>query len=382
MPLIDALELSQELIRCPSVTPEDAGAITALTLPLEKLGFTCHRLTFSDKASRDVTNLYARLGTRGKNLCFAGHTDVVPVGDRAAWLCNPFEARVTKGILIGRGASDMKTAIAAWAAACSRYLKKHPRPKGSLSFLITGDEEGLAVNGTVKVLKWLKDKKETLDACIVGEPTSQKRVGDTVKIGRRGSMTFFLTLHGQQGHVAYPHLSKNPVTDMVNILGALKSKPLDKGTEHFQPSNLEVVTVDVGNPSWNVIPATAKATMNIRYNDHRSWKELKALVEKTIKAHTKLKFDLELKVSSEPFLSKPGPLSALVVKSVKSVTKKTPELSTSGGSSDARFIKHYCPVVEVGLSNQTAHKVNEQVAVKDIETLSLIYEAIITNYFA
>lgn len=397
---IDPIALSQELIRCPSVTPEDAGCIPLLRETLEGIGFKCHHLTFSEKGHADVENLYARFGTGGKNLCFAGHTDVVPTGNREDWSVNPFEAKIKNGVLIGRGASDMKTAIAAWAAACSRYIEKRavsqPRTAArhganapgakqndfSLSLLITGDEEAIAINGTQKVLKWMEKKKEKLDACVVGEPTSGAKLGDTVKIGRRGSVTFYLTLHGVQGHAAYPQLAKNPVTDLVKILHALKSKPLDKGTAHFEPSNLEITTIDVGNPASNVIPAHARATMNVRFNDTYTSKSLIAHVGKIIKANTKLVYEIKTHITGESFITKPGPLSTLVSGAVKSVTGKAPKLSTEGGTSDARFIKNYCPIIELGVSNKTAHKVDEQVAVKDIETLSAIYEKIIEGYFA
>ncbi|NQV80028.1 MAG: succinyl-diaminopimelate desuccinylase [Alphaproteobacteria bacterium] len=377
---IDAIELAQAMIRCNSVTPADGGTLDVLQDHLDTLGFTCHRMTFGGAGTDDVQNLYARLGTLQPNLCFAGHTDVVPVGNGAAWSVDPFAAKIENGKLFGRGASDMKSAIAAFVAACSRHLAAEGAPSGSISMLITGDEEGPAINGTKKVLEWMKARGEIIDACIVGEPTNPDRLGEMIKIGRRGSVTADLTVRGTQGHVAYPHLADNPVTRIVSMLSALASEPLDSGTEHFQPSNLEVTTIDVGNPASNVIPSEAHARFNIRFNDRHTADSLQRwIVEKLDSVGGA--YDLAVQVTGEAFLTPPGPLSDIIARAVKDRLGIDPELSTTGGTSDARFIKDVAPVAEFGLIGSTMHKVDEHVAVADVEALSDIYEDVIGRFF-
>lgn len=382
---IDPLELSQALLRCPSVTPKDAGALDVLEDALKGQGFSCHRLMFEETGTPNVDNLYARLGTAGKNFCFAGHTDVVPIGNPDDWSLDPFGAEVRDNVLYGRGAADMKCAIACFAAATSRFVERHgPDFGGSISFLITGDEEGPAINGTVKMLGWMEENGETMDACVVGEPTNVDMLGDTIKIGRRGSMNGFLIVYGTQGHSAYPHLADNPVPVMVKMLAALDAEVLDTGSDHFPPSNLEITTVDVGNTATNVIPAKVEATFNIRFNDHHTGagleKRLGDLIESIAREHD-TRYGLEFIVSGASFLTPPGPLSLILQQAAKDVTGRTPELSTTGGTSDARFIKDYCPVAEFGLINATAHKVDENAAVDDIRALADIYEAALEAYF-
>lgn len=379
--LIDPVKLTQALIQRPSVTPEDAGALAVLEEALGPLGFTCHRLPFSQAGTPDVDNLYARFGNSGPNLCFAGHTDVVPVGDQAAWRHPPFGAEIDNGVLYGRGAVDMKAAIACFVSATARYLDAHGDTfTGSLSFLITGDEEGPALNGTIKMLHWLRANGETLDACIVGEPTNTDALGDTIKIGRRGSLNGFITQRGTQGHVAYPHLADNPVPKLVKLLSTLTEQPLDHGTAHFQPSNLEVTSVDVGNLATNVIPNSAKAVFNVRFNDTFSSQTLKAKLSDMLGAAGD-NFDLRFEVSGESFLTPPGKLSDVMVQAVQKITGLTPTLSTTGGTSDARFIKDHCAVAEFGLTNATAHKVDEHARVDDIRQLADIYYDMISAFF-
>jgi succinyl-diaminopimelate desuccinylase len=380
---IDPVELTRELIRCPSVTPKDEGALGLLERVLGGLGCACTRLPFGEGADR-VDNLYARLGSEGPNFCFAGHTDVVPVGETSGWTRPPFEAEIEDGMLYGRGAADMKGGIGAFVGAVSRFLaeRKGDFP-GSISLLITGDEEGPAVNGTAKVLDWLRSKGEALDACLVGEPTNPERLGQMIKIGRRGSVTARLTVHGVQGHVAYPDRAKNPIPMLIKVLDKLISHRLDEGTDAFQPSNLEVVTIDVGNTATNVIPAKATAVLNIRFNDVHTSQTLKSWIEWECEdlLGANVDYELAFQVSGEAFVTPPGPLSDLVSKAIKTTTGIEPELSTSGGTSDARFIKDMCPVVEFGLSGQTMHKVDECVAVADIEALSEIYKSVLDGYF-
>ncbi|GAB6052723.1 succinyl-diaminopimelate desuccinylase [Magnetospira thiophila] len=378
---LDPIALAQGLIRCPSVTPAEGGALDLLQRTLEAMGFVCTRLPFHEDGTPDVDNLYARWGTSGRNFCFAGHTDVVPEGDSAAWSHNPFSGTIADGQLHGRGAADMKGAIAAFAAAVSRFLQRRGADvEGSLSFLITGDEEGPSVNGTVKMLQWLEAQGERLDACLVGEPTNPHDLGDMIKIGRRGSLSGFITLHGIQGHAAYPHLADNPVHRLLKVLSRLV-EPLDDGTEHFQPSSLQVTSVDVGNPATNVIPATARATFNIRFNDLHSLDSIEAWARTILREEAADRFELVVQRSGDAFLTPPGELSDLMSDAVKKVTGRTPELSTSGGTSDARFIKNYCPVAEFGLIGQTMHKVDERVPVTSITQLSTIYETILDGYF-
>ncbi len=377
---LNPVSLTQALIRCPSVTPVDEGALAVLENALKPLGFDCHRLSFQEEGTPDVHNLYARLGGSGRHLCFAGHTDVVPVGDAAGWKHPPFGAEIVDGVLYGRGAVDMKAAIACFAAAASEYIAHH-RLNGSISLLITGDEEGPAINGTKKVLHWMKERGERLDACIVGEPTNPDVVGEMAKIGRRGSVTFTLSIRGVQGHAAYPHLADNPIHPLVGILHTLSTKVLDEGNTFFQPSSLQITTVDVGNPANNVIPAHAHATFNIRFNNEHSSGSLIRWVEEVCAAHSK-HFTIKTHITGESFLTEPGHLSDIVSAAVKDVTGLTPELSTTGGTSDARFIKDLCPVVEFGLINKTAHKVDECASVEDILKLTTIYKGIIERFFA
>ena len=379
---MDPVDLAQALIRCPSVTPADEGAMDVLQSALEELGFTCHRLPFATGNAPEVQNLYARIGDRAPNFCFAGHTDVVPVGDANEWSVDPFAAEIKGDRLYGRGASDMKTAIAGFAAAAARFLESRDNGfPGSISLRITGDEEGEAVNGTVKVLEWLREKGEVLDACLVGEPTNPETLGDMIKIGRRGSMTAFLTVHGASGHAAYPHLADNPVERLVKMLSAVLDKPLDDGTEHFQPSTAVVTTIDVGNPVANVIPARAEARINVRFNDLHTGAGVETLLRRRLD-DIGGDYDLDARVSGEPFLFPPGPLSNLVAGAVEKATGKRPEFSTAGGTSDARFIKDHCPVCEYGMTNQTAHKADENALVSDIRLLSDIYQSVLDGFFA
>ncbi|MCB2099221.1 MAG: succinyl-diaminopimelate desuccinylase [Rhodobacterales bacterium] len=379
---LDALELAQALMRRPSITPQDAGALDVLVDALEPLGFTCHRLPFSADGTADVDNLYARLGTTGPNLCFAGHTDVVPVGDRDAWSVDPFAAQVKDGWLYGRGASDMKAAIAAFVAAASRRVAARGADGlgGSISLLITGDEEGPAINGTRKVLDWLAGRGEAIDACIVGEPTSVEAVGDMAKIGRRGSLNGFLTVTGTQGHSAYPALADNPLPRLVRMLDAIAHTPLDHGSDHFPATTVALTTIDVGNPATNVIPAQGRAGFNIRFNDLHSGASVTEWLHERCR-QVGGDYALDVWVSGESFLTPPGPLSDALADAVEQVTGRRPELSTTGGTSDARFIKDHCPVIELGLTNATAHKVDERVPAADVDTLRAIYGAFMDAYF-
>jgi succinyl-diaminopimelate desuccinylase len=373
----DPLPLAQALIRCPSVTPRDEGALAVLEAALEGLGFVCHRLPFRTGDGPEILNLYARLGHSGPNFCFAGHTDVVPVGQ--GWTAEPFAGQVIDGHLYGRGAADMKGAVACWVAAVARRLRDGPLA-GSVSLLITGDEEGPAVDGTVRVLDWLKAKGETLDACLVGEPTNPRRLGEAMKIGRRGSLNGRLRVFGTQGHAAYPHLADNPIPRLMRMLAALTEKPLDDGSDHFQASTLVVTTVDVGNTATNVIPAEARAGFNIRFNDLHSSASLSRWIEATLDA-VGGDYELKIEVSGESFLTPPGRLSEVVAEAARDVLGLTPELSTSGGTSDARFIKDHCPVVEFGLVGQTMHKADERVALDDLEALTRVYHGVLARWF-
>ncbi len=378
---IDPLALSRALIRCPSVTPIDAGALDVLQAALEGLGFVCTRLPFSEPGTAEVDNLYARIGDRSPNLCFAGHTDVVPVGDEAAWTCDPFGGEVRDGRLYGRGTSDMKAAIACFTAAVSRFLADRGDDfGGSLSLLITGDEEGPSINGTRKALRWLGEQGEVLDACLVGEPTNPNVLGEMVKIGRRGSLNCGLTVHGVQGHAAYPQMADNPIPRMVRMLAALDGTPLDNGTEHFGPSTLTVTTVDVGNAATNVIPARARAGFNIRFNDRHTPESLRDWIDQRCR-EAGGRFELQATCTGEAFLSPPGRLSRVLVDAIQRVTGLQPELSTSGGTSDARFIKDACPVAEFGMPGETAHKVDENVAVADLAKLTDIYGSVLDGFF-
>jgi len=383
---IDPVDLAVELIRRPSVTPKDEGALEIVASRLERLGFVCHRLMFDDPgpdgaAGVPIANLYARLGTGRPNLCFAGHTDVVPPGPAEAWSFEPFAASLSEGALCGRGAVDMKGAIAAFIAAAERFLRARGDAfAGSISLLITGDEEGVAVNGTKKVLAWLRERGEILDACVVGEPTSAASLGDMIKIGRRGSITGRLTVEGTQGHVAYPHLTDNAAHRLVALLQALTSSPLDPGTEHFQPSSLQVTTIDIGNPATNVVPGVARATFNIRFNDQWTSETLKSWVADKL-ASVGGRYQLAWEVSGESFLVPPGPVSECLSAAIGAVTGRSPELSTTGGTSDARFIHMHCPVAEFGLVGLTMHKTDERVEIADIAQLTAIYEAFLERFF-
>ena len=380
--MVDALALTQALIRCPSVTPADAGALEVLERALKPLGFVCHRLRFEQDGTPPIDNLYARIGTGAPHFCFAGHSDVVPPGE--GWAHDPFAAVISGGVLFGRGAADMKSAVAAFAAAAARHLEKSAL-KGSISLLITGDEEGPAINGTAKMLVWLKERGETIDHCVVGEPTSTARAGDTLKIGRRGSINFHLTVKGVQGHVGYPHKANNPIPVLARLVSALADEALDRGNDHFDPSTLAFTTVDVGNPAANVIPAEARAAFNIRFNDQHTPDSLIAWVKGhagKIAAATGCAITFRHSVSGVSFLTRPGRFTQLVSNSVTRVTGQTPVFSTSGGTSDARFIKDHCPVVELGLAGATMHKTDECVAVSEIETLTNIYAELLADYFA
>lgn len=377
--MIDPVELARALIRCPSVTPADAGALDALAAALTPLGFACHRLRFAAQGTPDVDNLYARWGGGQPHFCFAGHTDVVPVGDRAGWSIDPFAAEIVDGQLYGRGAADMKGAIAAFVAAAQAFIAQKPR--GSISLLITGDEEGPAINGTAKVLAWMEERGERPDAVVVGEPTSETALGDMVKIGRRGSMNVTLTAHGAQGHVAYPHLADNPNHRLVRMLGTLIDETLDEGTDWFQASSLQVTSIDVGNAATNVIPARATARVNIRFNDRHSSASLRAWMTERLKPHDG-RYAMDMQVSGEAFFTAPGPLSALVARAIGMVRAVEPKLSTTGGTSDARFIRRVAPVVEFGLPSRTMHKVDERAAVADIRDLARIYAGVLDGFFA
>lgn len=378
--MTEALPLARDLIRRPSVTPRDEGALDVLQTALTALGFACERMTFDGDGGDPTDNLYARLGTAAPNFCFAGHTDVVPVGN--GWTAEPFAGDVVDGHLYGRGAADMKGAIAAFTAAVARFLNERGQPKGSISFLITGDEEGDAINGTVKMLQTLKARGETLDVCVVGEPTNPTKLGEMIKIGRRGSLTAKLTVFGTQGHSAYPHLADNPIPRLMKMLAAITDKPLDEGSAHFQASTLAITTIDVGNAASNVIPAMAKAAFNIRFNDLHTGASLKTWLQKTFDDIAPGQYELNARISGESFLTPPGALSDLVAGAVKAVLGVTPELSTTGGTSDARFIKDACPVCEFGMVGLSMHKADERCAVADLENLTKIYHAVLSTYFA
>ncbi|MEI9990742.1 MAG: succinyl-diaminopimelate desuccinylase [Rhizomicrobium sp.] len=383
--MTDPVALSQALIRCRSVTPEDGGALGVLEETLAPLGFTCTRLRFQTDGTAPVENLYARIGTQGPNFCFAGHTDVVPPGDAKLWRHDPFAATIEGGTLYGRGAVDMKTAVACFAAAAARFLGSG-KPYGSISLLITGDEEGPTnVNGTKRVLAWLAEQGETLDHCIVGEPTATAATGDVLKIGRRGTMNVRLTVTGTQGHAAYPAKANNPIPAMAELVSALSGWKLDDGTDHFDPSTLAFTTVDVGNPATNVIPAEARAGFNIRFNDRHKSAGLIAHIESEaarIATARGIGIAVSAHASGEPFLTTPGDFTAMLSRVVHEVTGRMPELSTTGGTSDARFIKDFCPVVEMGLPGGTMHKADECVPVAEIETLTALYARVLDAYFA
>lgn len=386
----DALSIARDLLRCPSVTPADAGALGVLENILKAAGFTVHRVTFGEPGTADIDNLYARIGSHAPHITFAGHTDVVPPGDESAWSHGAFSGDVKDGFLYGRGAVDMKGGIACSVAAVLEYLEAHGgKPgkdgKGSISFLITGDEEDISVNGTIKLLQWAAARGETFDHCVLGEPSNVEALGDCIKVGRRGSQSGTLYVDGVQGHVAYPHRAANPVPDISRLIVALSDEPLDHGSAQFQASNLEFTSVDVGNTAGNVIPGQARAKFNIRFNDLHTQETLRELVEQRLAkaAGNRIRARIVWEPSnSNVFVTKPGPFTELVSSAITEVTRRKPELSTTGGTSDARFITHYCPVVEFGLVGQTMHAIDERVPVADLRALTTIYRRIMDKYFA
>ena len=381
---LNELQLAKELIRFPSVTPVDAGVMSFLEKKLKKLGFKTKILEFKEKNTKPVKNLYARLGNKSPNFCYAGHLDVVPAGNLKDWTVNPFKPSIKKGHLIGRGANDMKSSIAAFVTAVSKFIQKNKKFNGSISLLITGDEEGVAINGTKKVVEYLKKKKEKINFCLVGEPTNPNKLGEMIKIGRRGSITGKLTVIGVQGHVAYPNRANNPSTALVQILKELKGIKFDKGTKDFQPTNLEITKINIDNSADNVIPGLAYASFNIRFNNKHSSNTLKSKINKIVKKicnKNKSKYKIEYNVSGEAFLTSPNETTYMIQKTIKKITKIKPKLSTTGGTSDARFIRKISPCLEFGLVGKTMHKVDEVVALKDLKKLTLIYSNILENYF-
>ena len=376
---ISELKLAKDLIRKPSITPNDAGAINLLAKNLRSIGFNCKIINF-----KNVKNLYAKLGKSSPNFCFAGHTDVVPPGNIKNWTTNPFKPIVKNNKLIGRGANDMKASIACFVTAVSRFKNQNKNFKGSISLLITGDEEGIAVNGTKRVVKYLKRKREKINFCIVGEPTNPNKLGEMIKIGRRGSLTGRLTVIGAQGHVAYPQRANNPSNIIIKILKRIKDLKLDKGTKNFQPSNLEITKISIDNHADNVIPGSAEAVFNIRFNDKHSSSSLKRKLNKifkTVTKNNKSRFKVNYEVSGEAFLTKPSKTTYMIQNAIKKITGIKPKLSTSGGTSDARFIKNIAPCLEFGLVGKTMHKIDESVSVSDLKKLTKIYENILVSYF-
>ncbi len=381
----DPIALAQALIRCESVTPDEGGALTLLEQILAPAGFVCHRLPMTEPGTPDVDNLYARLGSGGPNLCFAGHTDVVPPGDATRWKYPPFAGVIEQGVLYGRGAVDMKGAIACFLAATMRHIKQRRLSKGSISFLITGDEEGPSINGTSKVLDWMAANGERMDASIVGESSNPLALGDEIKIGRRGSLNAEIVVHGRQGHVAYPQLVENPVPKLVRILDRLSSTPLDQGNANFEPSSLQVTVIGAPNTATNVIPSEARAKFNIRYNTEWTRPRLEAWVRLQCDAAAstlKARYDVAFSGTGDVFLTKPGRLVDTMSRAVEAETGRRPALTTAGGTSDARFIQAYCPVIEFGLINATAHQVDERIEIAHLETLTRIYQRFIEGYFA
>jgi succinyl-diaminopimelate desuccinylase len=383
--LRDPVALTQALVRCRSVTPDEGGALTLLEHVLKPAGFVCHRLTMTEAGTPDVENLYARFGRGQPNLCFAGHTDVVPAGDEKAWQRAPFDAEIHDGVLYGRGAVDMKGAIACFVAAALRFIGKNPdRQDFSISLLITGDEEGPSINGTMKVLGWMRDVGERIDACVVGEPSNPKVLGDEIKIGRRGSLSGELIVHGKQGHSAYPHLADNPVPKLARLIDRLSTTPLDAGTSDFEPSSLQVTVISAPNSAANVIPGEARAKFNIRYNDLWSRPKVEAWIREQLDVAARdvaARYDLTFSGTGDVFLTKPGPLVDTMRRAVADLTGRNPALTTSGGTSDARFIMAFCPVIEFGLVNETIHAVDECCPVADLVQLTDIYERFIAEYF-
>jgi succinyl-diaminopimelate desuccinylase len=382
----DPVALARDLLRCPSVTPAEGGALALIERVLKSAGFDVHRVTFAEPGTAPIENLYAHIGSASPHLVFAGHTDVVPPGDEAKWAHPPFAGEIADGTLYGRGAVDMKGAVAcAVAAALDHLAAVGGRPTGSISFLITGDEESIAVNGTVKLLKWAVERGETFDHCILGEPSNASALGDTIKIGRRGSLNGTLVITGKQGHVAYPERADNPVRGLVKVMSALMASPLDHGSAQFDASNLEFTSIDIGNTVVNLIPGEARARFNIRFNDCHSQVSLRTLIEKRAAeaAGNSIRWNIDWEPSNaDSFVTKPGPFVDLVSGAIKAVTGREPKLSTTGGTSDARFIKDYCPVLEFGLVGQTMHQVDERTPVADLTTLTAVYRAILDRYFA
>ena len=385
MPSINELQLAKELIKFPTVTPIDAGIMKFLEKKLKTLGFKTKILEFRDKNSKPVKNLYAKLGKQGPNFCYAGHLDVVPAGNLKEWTVNPFKPSVKKGHLIGRGANDMKSSIAAFVSAVSNFVANKRKFNGSISLLITGDEEGVAINGTKKVVDYLRKKKEKIDFCLVGEPTNPNKLGEMIKIGRRGSMNGRLSIIGVQGHVAYPQRANNPSTALVQILNELKKIKFDNGTKDFQPTNLEITKINIDNSADNVIPGLANAKFNIRFNNKHTSSSIKKKIDRIIKKisnKNKSKYKIDYSVSGEAFLTKPNNTTFMIRDIIKKITKIKPQLSTTGGTSDARFITSHCPVVEFGLVGSTLHKVDEHVAIEHIDQLKSIYKSVLFNYFS
>jgi succinyl-diaminopimelate desuccinylase len=384
-PIADPIALARDLLRCPSVTPAEAGALDLIEGVLKAAGFEVHRVTFAEPGTAPVDNLYARIGSVAPHLVFAGHTDVVPPGEPAKWTHPPFAGEIAGGTLYGRGAVDMKGAIAcAIAATLDHLAAQDGKPKGSISFLVTGDEESIAVNGTVKLVKWAAERGETFDHCILGEPSNAATIGDTIKVGRRGSLNGTLVITGKQGHVAYPERADNPVRGLVTLMGALMAARLDRGSAQFTASNLEFTSIDIGNPVVNLIPGEAHARFNIRFNDCHSRTSLKMLIERLAAeaAAGRIRWRIDWEPSNaDVFVTEPGRFVDLVSGAIKDVTGKEPKLSTTGGTSDARFIKDYCPVLEFGLVGQTMHQVDERTAVADLTTLTAVYRAILDRYF-
>jgi succinyl-diaminopimelate desuccinylase len=383
-PPADSVSILQDLIRCPSVTPLEAGALTVLENLLSTHGFVCQRLIFKDDNSPEIENLFARIGTKEPHLCFAGHTDVVPVGRGADWSHPPFAAEIQDGMIYGRGATDMKGSVAAFVAAAIDYLQENGKPPGSISFLITGDEEGPAINGTVKVLEWMKANGHIPNHCLVGEPTSVDELGDTMKIGRRGSLSFEVAVEGTQGHVAYPAKTDNPIPKLARFIDWISHAELDKGNEHFGPSTLAVTTIDVGNTAGNVVPARASAKFNIRYSTEHSYESLRGWVDvqiAAVKADIGGRWTITSSEGAEAFITEPGAFVGLVQDAVEEETGLVPKLATSGGTSDARFIKNYCPVLEFGPTNATIHQVDERISIEELRATQKIYNRVIAAYF-
>ena len=384
MKTLNEVKLAKELIKFPSVTPVDAGVMKFLEKKLKKLGFKTKIIEFKEKNFKPVKNLYARIGNKSPNFCYAGHLDVVPPGNIKDWTINPFKPLIKKGYLIGRGANDMKSSIAAFVSAISSFLNENDNFNGSISLLITGDEEGDAVNGTKKVVDYLKKKKEKINFCLVGEPTNPNKLGEMIKIGRRGSLTGNLIVHGVQGHVAYPHRANNPCTTIIKILNEIKKIEFDKGTKNFQPTNLEITKININNNADNVIPKTAEASFNIRFNNKHSSNSIKKKLNKIfsrISKKNKSKLKIEYKVSGEAFLTQPNDTTYMIQDIIKKITKVKPKLSTTGGTSDARFIRKISPCLEFGLVGKTMHKIDEAVSIKDLKKLTKIYHNILQRYF-